>query len=308
MVRVARLAAARGPELSGGAPRRRLTLLDAALLAAVAAALAYVGYRMGTVLNYRWNWAPIPQFFLRWDAQRGLVPNLLLQGLLTTLRLAVWGMVLASLLGVVVGLGRSSRNLLPRLLGLTYVELMRNTPPLVLVFVGYFFISSQIMPLLGLDEAARSAPAPMQAVIAVLFGDPRLLPNLVSGVICLALFEGAYVAEIVRAGIQSVGAGQWDAAAALGLRRGRALRLVVLPQALARMVPPLCGQFISLVKDSSIVSLISIQELTFMSNEVAVSTTRVFETWITASGIYLVLCLGLSLGAGRLERRLAQGR
>ena len=274
----------------------------------MAAALAYIGYRMGTVLNYRWNWAPIPQFFLRWDSQRGLVANLLLLGLLTTLRLAVWGMVLASVLGVVVGLARVSRNLLPRLLGAAYVELMRNTPPLVLVFVGYFFISSQIMPLLGVDEAARSAPAPVQAVISVLFGDPRLLSNLISGLICLALFEGAYVAEIVRAGIQSVHAGQWDAAAALGLRRGLALRLVALPQALARMVPPLCGQFISLVKDSSIVSLISIQELTFMSNEVAVSTTRVFETWITASGLYLALCLALSLGAERLERRLARAR
>lgn len=263
---------------------------------------------MGTVLNYRWNWAPIPQFFLRWDAQRGLVPNLLLQGLLTTLRLAVWAMALSSVLGVAVGLARVSRDLLPRLLGGTYVELMRNTPPLVLVFVGYFFVSSQIMPLLGVDEAARSAPKAIQDAIAVLFGDPRLLSNFLSGVICLALFEGAYIAEIVRAGIQSVDAGQWDAAAALGLRRGLALRLVALPQALARMVPPLCGQFISLVKDSSIVSLISIQELTFMSNEVAVSTTRVFETWITASAVYFVLCLGLSLGARQLERRFEQGR
>src|SRR6185312_13684915 len=133
--------------------------------------LAYIGYRMGTVLNYRWNWAPIPQFFVRWDSQRGLVANLLLLGLLTTLRLAVWGMVLASVLGVIVGLARVSRNLLPRLLGAAYVELMRNTPPLVLVFVGYFFISSQIMPLLGVDQAARSASAQVQAVLSVLFGD-----------------------------------------------------------------------------------------------------------------------------------------
>lgn len=282
--------------------------MDVLLLAVVAGAFGFVAFRVQTVLNYRWNWAPIPQYLVRWDTVRGPVANLLLQGLATTLRLAIWGMLLASVFGVAIGLCRVSKHLLPRLIGLMYVEIMRNTPPLVLVFVGYFFISSQIMPLLGLDEAARSAPPAVQAVLSVLFGDPRLLSNLASGVVCLALFEGAYVAEILRAGIQSIGVGQWDAASALGLRRGRALRLVVLPQAMSRMVPPLCGQFISLVKDSSIVSLISIQDLTFMANEVAVSTTRVFETWITASGLYLVVCLGLSLAAQRLERRLAARR
>ncbi|MGI4951676.1 MAG: amino acid ABC transporter permease [Janthinobacterium lividum] len=270
--------------------------------------MAYVGHRAGSVLNYRWNWSPIPQFFVRWDEQRGLVANLLLQGLCTTLRLAVWSMVLASILGGVVGLARVSRHLLPRWLGLTYVELMRNTPPLVVVFVGYFFVTSQIMPLLGLDEAVRSASPGTQVVLSVLFGDPHLLSNLLSGVVCLALFEGAYVAEILRAGIQSVAQGQWDGATALGLTRGKALRLIVLPQAIARMVPPLCGQFISLVKDSSIVSLISIQELTFMSNEVAVSTTRVFETWISTSAVYFALCFALSDAAHRFELRLVRRR
>jgi polar amino acid transport system permease protein len=145
----------------------------------------------------------------------------------------------------------------------------------------------------------------VRALLSVGFGEPRLIGNFAAAMLVLALFEGAYVAEILRAGIASVQPGQWDAAAALGLRRGPMLRLVVLPQAVARMVPPLCGQFISLIKDSSIVSLISIQDLTFMANDVAVSTTRVFETWLTASGLYFALCMGLSLLFGRWERRLA---
>ncbi len=256
------------------------------------------------MLNYRWNWAPIPNYLLRWDAERGWVANLLLQGLLTTLRLSLWGMLLASVFGVLIAVLRSSALLLPRLVAGAYVELMRNTPPLVLIFVGYFFVSSQIMPLLGIDAALRQAsPATLQ-VLGIAFGEPRLLKNFLSAVIVLALFEGAYIAEILRAGIQSVDRGQRDAAAALGMRPFTALRLVILPQAFARMVPPLAGQFISLIKDSSVVSLISIQDLTFMANDVAVSTTRVFETWITASVLYFAVCLALSVGFRRLERRL----
>lgn len=256
------------------------------------------------MLNYRWNWAPIPNWILRWDAERGWVANLLLQGLLNTLRLSLWGMLLAALFGVVVGLARTATLLLPRLLAGAYVELMRNTPPLVLIFVGYFFISSQLMPLLGIDAALRSASPETLTLISWAFGDPRLLKNFLSALVVVALFEGAYIAEILRAGIQSIPRGQWDAAAALGLRRSQALRTVIVPQAFARMVPPFCGQFISLIKDTSIVSLISIQDLTFMANDIAVSTSRVFEIWITASAFYLALCLGLSLTFRRLERRL----
>lgn len=284
----------------------RLGWLDAAILVGIAAFAVFVAYRVQGVLNYRWNWAAIPNWLLRWDPERGWVANLLLQGLFTTLRLSFWGMLLAGVFGVAIGVLRASGALLPRLIGGTYVELMRNTPPLVLIFVGYFFVSSQIMPLLGIDAALRGATPAVLSAIGVLFGEPRLLKNFIAAVVVLALFEAAYVAEILRAGIQSVGIGQRDAAAALGMGRLLALRLVILPQALARMVPPLAGQFISLIKDSSVVSLISIQDLTFMANDVAVSTTRIFETWITASVLYFAVCLGLSLAFRRLERRLVR--
>jgi polar amino acid transport system permease protein len=288
------------------APRPRLGWLDAVVVFLLAGFTAFIAYRVEAVLNYRWSWAPIPNYLLRWDAERGWVMNLLLQGLLTTLRLSLWSMLLAAIFGTVIGVLRSSVQLLPRLIGGTYVELMRNTPPLVLIFVGYFFVSSQIMPLLGIDTMLRNASPAMRAAIELGFGDPRLLKNFLSAMIVLALFEGAYIAEILRAGIASVERGQWDAAAALGLSRWRGLRLVVLPQAVTRMVPPLCGQVISLIKDSSVVSLISIQDLTFMANDVAVSSNLIFETWLTASAIYFVVCLALSLGFRRLERRLVR--
>ena len=112
------------------------------ILFGVAAFVAFIAFRVQSVLNYRWNWASIPNYLIRWDDQRGWVANLLLQGLLTTLRLSLWSMALAALFGMVIAVLRSSAQLLPRLVGRAYVELMRNTPPLVLIFVGYFFVSS----------------------------------------------------------------------------------------------------------------------------------------------------------------------
>jgi len=275
------------------------------VLAVLAGFAGFVAWRVQAVLNYQWSWGFIPNYLVRWDDRRGWVANLLLQGLATTLRLTLWGMALASLFGAVVALARTARMKLLRLLGGAYVELMRNTPPLVLVFVGYFFVSSQVMPLLGIDALLDHAPPAALRVIGVAFGEPRLLKNFLAALVVLALFEGAYVAEILRGGIQSVELGQWDAASALGMTRWQVLRLVVLPQAVARMVPPLGGQFISLIKDSSIVSLISVQDLTFMASDIAVSTTRVFETWITASAMYFAVCFSLSLLFRRWERRLA---
>jgi polar amino acid transport system permease protein len=276
------------------------------VLMTVAACAAFVVFRVQTVLNYHWAWSSIPNYIVRWDPQRGWVANLLLQGLLTTLRLSLWSMVLAFVFGVLIAVGRIAKALLPRLISGAYVELMRNTPPLVLIFIGYFFVSSQIMPLLGIDAALRSASPDALQVIGVAFGEPRLLRNFLSAAIVLALFEGAYVAEILRGGIQSVEIGQWDAASALGLTRWQCLRKVILPQAVARMVPPLGGQTISLIKDSSVISLISIQDLTFMANDVAVSTSRVFETWLTASAMYFLVCLTLSTGFRKWERKLAR--
>ncbi|MFM7347547.1 MAG: amino acid ABC transporter permease [Tagaea sp.] len=289
--------------------RRRFGALDAAILAALALALGYLAWRAQTVLHYQWNWAPVWGFILRYDEARGgWTPNLILIGLWTTIRISIWAAIGAALIGGIMGLARVSNSLFFRLVAGAYVELVRNMPPLVFVFVVYFFLTSQIVPALGVDAAIRAASPGTLAAIDTLLGPPRLLPALLSAVLCLALFEGAYVAEIVRAGVQSIERGQWDAARAMGFTRVQTLRLVVLPQAIQRTLPPLAGQFISLVKDSSIVSLISIQDLTFLGNEVAATTTRLFETWIVVAVLYFILCWTLSRLFARLEKRMGRFR
>jgi polar amino acid transport system permease protein len=289
--------------------RRRFGALDATILAVVGLAFAYLAWRADAVLHYEWNWAPVWGFILRYDAAReAWTPNLILIGLWTTIRISIWAALGAALIGAIMGLARVSNSLFFRLVASSYVELVRNMPPLVFVFVVYFFLTSQLVPALGVEAAIRSASPATLATIETLLGPPRLLPALLSAVLCLALFEGAYVAEIVRAGVQSIERGQWDASRAMGFTRVQTLRLVVLPQAIQRTLPPLAGQFISLVKDSSIVSLISIQDLTFLGNEVAATTTRLFETWIVVAVLYFLLCWTLSRVFARLETRMGRFR
>ena len=289
--------------------RLRLGWIDIAVFAALLAAAAYVFYRVDSVLEYRWDWSVIPDYLYRWDEeQQRWVPNLLMRGLYTTLRLALWGIVLSAVIGVAFGIMRTSRRLFARMLSRAYVELIRNIPPLVFVFIFYFFISSQIMPALGIEEFVRQASPETLAWLEVLFGEPALIPNLISGIFCLATLEGAYVTEIVRAGLQSVSKSQAEAGLSIGLSRPQLMRYIILPQAVQRVVPPLAGQFITLVKDSSIVSLISIQELTFLAVETAVSTTRMFEVWITVAGLYFCVCYACALLFARIERAMAARR
>jgi len=284
---------------------RKWTVLDLAVTLFVAGGLAYIGYRITAGLHYKWNWAAIPQYMFRVDAETGnWVPNLLIQGLLTTIRLSVWATLMATVLGTVVGFFRISRSLFKRLLGRTFVELIRNTPPLVLIFVFYFFVSDQIMPILGVDDFARSASKETQTVLGALFAPPRFFAAFISATPTVAIFEAAYIAEIVRAGIQSIHVGQTEASWALGMSWWQTMRHVVLPQAVQKILPPLAGQFISTIKDSAIVSVISIQELCFQGMELMAATYLTFECWITITALYLMLTLSLSLAVERLEIRM----
>ena len=188
----------------------------------------------------------------------------------------------------------------------SYVELIRNLPPLVLVFIFYYFISTQILPAIGIESLIRNASEETRTLVSVLFAPPRLLSPFLAGLFALAVFEGAYITEIVRAGIQSIGSGQWEAAAALGFTRAQSLRHVILPRAIRRILPPLAGQFISTIKDSAIVSVISIQELTFQL-ELMASTHLTFEIWITITLLYLLLTLSCALAVDWLDARIKSG-
>lgn len=285
--------------------RPKITIVDLVLGALIVAFGLYIIYKVSAGLSYRWNWSAIPQYFFRYDPDSGnWVPNVLVEGFLTTIRLSVWATLFATFIGVVLGLFRVSQSLFKRLLGGTYVELIRNLPPLVLIFIFYFFVSNQILPVLGVEEFIRTRGEKTQALMTFFFAQPSLFSAFISALITLSIFEGAYITEIVRAGIQSIEKGQWEAADALGLSKWQRMRLVILPQAIQRILPPLAGQFISTIKDSSIVSVISIQELTFQGMELMSTTYFTFEIWITITGMYLILTLTCSLTIAKLETAL----
>jgi polar amino acid transport system permease protein len=287
----------------------KITVLDATVLLIVTAAGVYLVYRIQAGLHYRWHWSAIPQYLFRFDTVTGSWrPNVLVLGLLTTIRLSIWATALATIIGTVMGLLRVSPGLFNRLIGGTYVEIVRNLPPLVLVFIFYFFIGDQILPALGTERLVSGISGSGRTLLRVLFAPPALLVPFLSALVTLALFEGAYITEIVRSGIQSIEAEQWEAAAALGFTRSQQMRHVILPQAVQRILPPLAGQFISTIKDSAIVSVISIQELTFQGMELMATTYFTFEIWITITGLYLLLTLSCSLAVERLEIRLRKGR
>jgi len=200
----------------------------------------------------------------------------LTKGLWTTLWISFFSGVLGLVLGLVAGLARVSKNPTLRGLAILYVELIRGTPLLVQIFIFYFFIGT----VLNLDR-------------------------IVAGILALAIFAGAYTAEIVRAGIQSIPRGQMEAARSLGMTLPQAMRYIILPQAFKRILPPLAGQFISLIKDSSLVSVIAITDLTKSGREVITSTFATFEIWFTVAALYLLITSLLSQVILWMERRLA---
>ncbi len=200
----------------------------------------------------------------------------LLLGLWTTLWLSAAASVLGMIIGLVTGLCRVSSNLTLKNLSIAYIELIRGTPLLVQIFIFYFFLGTV------LD-----------------------ISRIVAGISALAIFAGAYVAEIIRAGIQSIPKGQMEAARSLGMNVPQAMIHIILPQAFKRTLPPLAGQFISLIKDSSLVSVIAITDLTKSGREVITSTFATFEIWFVVAFLYLLLTSVLSQVISWVERRLS---
>jgi polar amino acid transport system permease protein len=284
--------------------RKKLHWLDWLILAILATFIAVIWFRISGALNYKWQWERIPNYILRWDEEDGRwVTNLLLQGLITTIRISIYASVLALILGTILGIARCAENLAIRMLARTYLEFLRNIPPVVVIFIFYFFLSEQIVAAFNIEGWARGiAKQEDNGMWEFFFGDMRRFPSMISGVMVLALFESAFVGEIVRAGIQSIPRGQREAARSIGMSWLDEMRFIVLPQAMRKVIPPMSNQFISLVKDSSIISLISVQELTYKTVELVSSTRMIFEAWLTTAALYFILCFGLSLLFRRLEQ------
>ncbi len=200
--------------------------------------------------------------------------GVLLYGVVLTLRLSVLSIAVAIVVGVFAGLCRISKNPVVAFLAASYVEFIRGIPLLVFLMFIYFGIGSFVN---------------LQAKTAAVLG--------------LGVFTGAFVAEMVRSGIEGIPRGQMEAARSSGMTYLQAMRLIILPQAFRRILPPLAGQFISLIKDSSLVSVISVYDLTLQTRNVIIATFRSFEIWTFTAVLYFVMTFTLSQAFRAFERR-----
>jgi polar amino acid transport system permease protein len=204
-----------------------------------------------------------------------LKPGPFLLGLWVTVKISTISMFIAFLIGLIIAIIRLSGIPALDYIGSFYVTVIRGTPLLVQLFIFYF-------------------------IVATIFA----LPRFWAGVMSLSIFYGAYIAEILRGAIQAVDKGQHEAAMSLGFTPIQKMYLIILPQALRKALPALVGELISLIKDSSLVSIISITDLTKVGREIVANTFSPFETWLTVAALYLMLTSILSFIGHRLEKRM----
>lgn len=207
---------------------------------------------------------------------------MLLASLGNTLLLALFALLFAMLIGLFFALLNVSRNRILNAIGTVYVDAIRGVPLIVLAFFIYF----------GVPQGIK------------VFVDGFRLPALQAGTIALAMNCGAYMAEIFRAGIESIDKGQMEAARSLGLPYGTSMRRVILPQAFKVMIPSIINQFIITLKDTSILSVIGYPELTNTGRTIAGNTFRSLETWAIVGILYMIVIVSLSRAAKALERRI----
>ena len=212
---------------------------------------------------------------------------LLLIAMGQTLLLALCGLFFGCILGIIFGLSSVVKSKVSRTISAIYVNLIRGVPMIVLAFFIYFGVPYGIKTILGISFT---------------------LSALQAGTICLALNCGAYMSEIIRAGIQSIDPGQMEAARSLGLSYWRSMFRVVLPQAIKNMIPSIVNQFIITLKDTSILSVIGFPELVNKAQNVIAITFKSFQTWAIVAVMYLVVILALQQVANALERRLSRDR
>lgn len=198
-----------------------------------------------------------------------------LNGLWVTLKISFFAAILTFIIGVIVAMMKLSSLVFLRDIATVYITIVRGTPLLVQIFLFYF-------------------------IVANIFE----LERFIAGVLSLGIFFGAYMAEVLRGAIQSIDKGQLEAASSLGISKFQAMRYIILPQAFKRALPTLVGEMIALIKDSSLVSVISITDLTKVGKEIVANTFSPFETWIVVAVLYLCITSILSLIGHRLEQKM----
>lgn len=239
----------------------------------VMAGVVYIILKGASEQGYFWQWYQVPKYLFTLE-DGSFTAGPLLQGLKVTLNITWISMILTYIIGLFTALLRLSDSIVGRAFARIYLELARNTPLIVQLFFIYFVVA----PVLGIDR-------------------------LFSAILALSLFEGAYASEIYRSGIVSLPRGQWEAAHSLGLSGFDTYRKIILPQAIRRVLPPLTSQTISLIKDSSLVSVIAVYEMTMQANAIVAETFLTFEIYFTIAAIYLFITVALSQLVSLLERK-----
>ncbi|EPM7908206.1 amino acid ABC transporter permease [Vibrio alginolyticus] len=225
-------------------------------------------------MGYQWQWERVPDYIAFYEDGEWW-PAELIDGLLVTLNISAISLFFTLVLGLVTALLRLNDSKVGNVIGTTYVEVIRNTPLLVQIYLLYFVFG----PVIGLDRFSTA-------------------------VLALSLFQGAYTAEIFRAGLNSIPKGQFEAAQTLGLSPFYTYKDVIFPQVLQRTLPPLTNEVVSLIKNSSIVSVMAIFDLTTQARNIVSETAMPFEIWFTVAAIYLALTLSLSGLSAWLEHKL----
>lgn len=205
-------------------------------------------------------------------------------GAITTIWITAASVFLGLIIGLVMGLARLSKKSIIKYFAVIYIDFIRGTPLLVQIFIIYFGIPNLLKVILGHQF-------PIHAYVA--------------GIIACGINSGAYVAEIVRAGIQSIDRGQTEAARSLGMSSAQTMRYIVLPQAVKRIIPPMGNEFIAMLKDTSLLSVIGIEELTRKGMLYIAVTFAPFPVYTGVLLMYLAMTLSISRIMGVVERRLA---
>lgn len=250
-----------------------LRVVAVALYAAIMAAIIWASYAGAQRMGYNWQWYRVPKYIYTLTGD-GFQPGALLLGLWASVQLSAAAFGLATLLGGAVAILRLSGLVVGRGVSILYLELIRNIPLLVLLYLFYYVLG----PILGLTRWSAA-------------------------ILTLGIFHSALISEIFRAGINSVARGQWEAADAIGMTRRQAFLYIIIPQSVRFMLPPLTGEAVHLIKSSAIVSVIAVAELTTVGRNIVSDTYMSFEIWFTVAAIYLALTLVLSFGVSALERR-----
>ena len=255
----------------------RSPLADILQFCLLIALVGWVVWRGIDQMDYRWQWYRVPAFFFR-EIDGEIIWGPLIYGLQVTLYVAAWGMILTLLIGLTTAILRLSQSISGRAVARGYVEIIRNTPLLVQVSIFYFVLQ----PILGINNP------------------------LWTGILCLAFFEGSFASEIIRASINAVDRGQWEAARTIGLNKRKTYTNVILPQAIPLMLPPLTGILVNLVKHSAILSFVAVFELTTEARNLVADTFMSFEIWLVVGGMYLVMTILLSTVVGYFERKVRE--